>query len=55
MSSWMRSQIANLHNAVSAPVTTTRDVHEEKLWSVRETVILFCNKMMDNIEYGRKG
>ena len=31
MASWLRNQIANLYNGVSAPVVATRDVLGERL------------------------
>ena len=48
----MRNQIANLYNAISPPVTATRDALTEKVQSVHETASLLCNTMIDNIEYG---
>ena len=54
MTSWMRNQIANLYNTVSAPVAVTRDALAEKLQSVRETASLLYNRTMDNIKYGRE-
>ena len=49
MSSWMRSQLAKLYNAVSAPVATTHDALMERLQSIRETASLIYNRMMENI------
>ena len=54
MSSWMRNTISKLYNAVSAPVTATRDAVTERLQSVRETASLLYNRMMENMEYGRQ-
>ena len=54
MNSCMRNTISKLCNAVSAPVAATRDALAERLQSVRETVSLLYNRMMDNIEYGRE-
>ena len=50
----MRNTISKLYNAVSAPVTATRDALAERLQSVRETASLLYNRMMENIEYGRE-
>ena len=52
MTSWMRNTISKLYNAVSAPVTATRNPLTERLQSVRETASLLYNRMMDNIKYG---
>ena len=51
MTSWMRNQLTKLFNAVSAPVTATRDALAERLESVRETASLFYNRMVENIGY----
>ena len=51
MTSWMRNQLTKLFNAVSAPVTTTRDALAERLESVRETASLFYNRMVENMGY----
>ena len=51
MTSWMRNQLAKLHNAVSVPVAATRNAVTERLQSVRETASLLYNKMMKNMEY----
>ena len=37
MTNWMRNQIINLHNAVSALVAATREKPAERLLSIRET------------------
>ena len=50
----MRNTISKLYNAVSAPVTATRDAVTERLQSVRETASLLYNRMMENMEYGRQ-
>ena len=52
MTSWMR--ISKLYNAVSALVAATRYALAERLQSVRKTLSLLYNRMMDNIGYGRK-
>ena len=54
MTSWMRNQLTKLHNAVSAPVTTTRDALAERLQGIRETTSLLYNKMMENVGYGQE-
>ena len=51
MTSWMRNQLTKLFNAVSAPVTATRDALAERLESVRETASLFYNRMVENMGY----
>ena len=52
MTSWMR--ISKLYNAVSALVAATRYALAERLQSVRKSLSLLYNRMMDNIGYGRK-
>ena len=54
MTSWIRNTISNLYNAVSAPVAATRDALAERLQSVRETVSLFYERVMENMKYGRE-
>ena len=54
MNSFLRNTISKLHNAASAPVAATRDALAERLQSVRETVSLLYNRMMENIRYGRE-
>ena len=51
MTSWMRNELTKLFNAVSAPVTATRDALAERLESVRETASLFYNRMVENMGY----
>ena len=51
MTSWIRNQLTKLFNAVSAPVTATRDALAERLESVRETASLFYNRMVENMGY----
>ena len=53
MTSWIRNQLAKLCNALSAPVGATRDTPAEILQIVRETDSLLCNRIMENMEYGR--
>ena len=55
MTNWVRNQLSKLYNAVSAPVTATRDALAERLQSVRETAYLLYNRMMENMGYGQKG
>ena len=50
----MRNQLTKLYNAVSAPVTTTRDALAERLQSVRDTASLLYNRMMENMGYGQQ-
>ena len=47
----MRNQLTKLYNAVSAPVTTTRDALPERLQDVRNTASLLYNRMMENMGY----
>ena len=54
MNSFLRNTISKLHNAASAPLAATRDALAERLQSVRETVSLLYNRMMENIRYGRE-
>ena len=49
MTSWRRNRLTKLFNAVSAPVTATRDALAERLQSVRETSSLFYNRMVENM------
>ena len=50
----MRNQLTKLYNAVSAPVTITRDALAERLQSVRDTASLLYNRMMENMGYGQQ-
>ena len=54
MNTFLRNTISKLYNAVSAPVTATRDALAERLQSVRETTSLLYNRMMENIGYGQQ-
>ena len=54
MSSFLRNKISKLYNPVSAPVAATRNALAERLQSVRETASLLYNRMMENMEHGRK-
>ena len=54
MSRFLRNTVSKLYNAVSAPVTATRDAFAERLQSVRETASLLYNRMMENMKYGRE-
>ena len=51
MTSWMRNQLTKLYNAVSAPVTATRDALAERLQSVCETAFLLYNRMVENMGF----
>ena len=54
MTSWMRNQLTKLYNAVSAPVTATRDAFAERLQGVRDTASSLYNRMMENMGYGQE-
>ena len=54
MTSWMRNQLTKLCNAVSAPVTATRDALVERLQSIRDTASLLYNRMVGNMRYGQQ-
>ena len=54
MNTFLRNTISKLYNAVSAPVTATRDELAERLQSVRDTASLLYNRMMENIGYWRE-
>ena len=54
MTNWIRNQIADLYNAVSASVPARRDTLSERLQNVRGTSFLLYNIVMDNIEYRRE-
>ena len=49
----MRNQLTKLYNAVSAPVTETRDALAEILQDVRKTTSLLYNRMTENMGYGQ--
>ena len=51
MSTFLRNAISKLNNAVSGPVTATRDALAERLQSVRDTASLLYNRMMENMGY----
>ena len=53
MCNWMKNQITDLYNAVSAPAAATRDALASRLESVRETATLLYERVMDNIRYGQ--
>ena len=53
MNSFSRNTNSKLYNAVSAPVAATRDALKERLQSVRDTVSLLYNRMMENMRYGQ--
>ena len=50
MYNWMKNQITDLCNAVSAPVAATRDTLAERLQSVHETVTLLYVGIRTNAE-----
>ena len=54
MNTFLRNTVSKLYNAVSAPVTATRDALAERLQSVRDTAPLLYNRMMENMGYGRE-
>ena len=54
MTSWIRNQLTKLYNAVSAPVTATRNVLAERLQSICETASLLYNRMVENMGYGQE-
>ena len=54
MNTFLRNTISKLYNAVSAPVTATRDALAERLQSVRDTASLLYNRMMENMGYGQE-
>ena len=45
----MRNKLANLYNALSAPVTLTRDTVAGRVQSLNETVSLLCNRMKEKL------
>ena len=45
----MKNQLTKLYNAVSAPVTATRDALAERLQNVRDTASLLYNRMIENM------
>ena len=54
MNTFLRNTISKLYNAVSAPVTATRDALAERLQRVCDVTSLLYNKMMENIGYGQQ-
>ena len=54
MTNWIRNQIADLYNAVSASVPARRDTLSERLQNVRETSSLLYNIVMENVEHRRE-
>ena len=53
MYNWMKNQITDLYNAVSAPVAATQDALSERLQSVRETVTLLYERAKQKLGYGQ--
>ena len=54
MNIFLRNTISKLYNAISAPVSATRDVLAERLQSVRDTASLLYNRMVENMGYGQE-
>ena len=54
MNTFLRNTISKLYNAVSAPVTATRDALAERLQRVCDVTSLLYNKMMENMGYGQQ-
>ena len=54
MNTFLKNTISKLYNAVSAPVTATRDALAERLQGIRDTASLLYNRMMENIGYGQE-
>ena len=54
MNIFLRNTISKLYNAISAPVSATRDVLAERLQSVRDTASLLYNRMVENMRYGQE-
>ena len=54
MNKFLGNTISKLCNAVSAPVTATRDALTERLKSVCGITFLLYNKMMENMGYGQQ-
>ena len=52
MTSWMRNHIENLYNFVSTSMAATRDAFTERLQSIRGTVSLLYNRVIDNVGWG---
>ena len=50
----MRNQLRKLYNAVSAPVTATRDRLAERLQSARDTASLLYNRITESTGYGQE-
>ena len=54
MNTFLRNTISRLYNAVSAPVTTTRDALADRLQGMHDTASLLYNRMMENMGYGQE-
>ena len=54
MNTFLRNIISKLCNAVSPPVTATRDALAERLQSVHDTASLLYNRMTENMGYGQQ-
>ena len=54
MTSWIKNTLANLYNALSAPVTSTRDTVAESLQSLNETASFIIQQNEGKTECRRK-
>ena len=54
MNTFLRNTVSKLYNAVSAPVTATRDALAERLQIVRDTATLLFNRTIANMGYGQE-
>ena len=50
----MTNQLTKLYNALSEPVTGTRDAFGGRVQRVRETSSALYNRMMQNMGYGQE-
>ena len=50
----MRNQLTKLYNAVSAPVTATRDRLAERLQNASDTASLLYNRLTESMGYGQE-
>ena len=50
----MKNQLTKLYNAVSAPMTATRNALAKRLQSVRDITYLLYNRVMENMGYGQQ-
>ena len=54
MNTFLRNTILKLCNAVAVHVAATRDALAERLQSIRDTLSLMYNRMMENMRYGQQ-